>query len=306
MKNEQFCQTCIRECSLGNSYCGRRGEKSNLIDKNRYCALLVDQLFDKPIVHFSKNIKILSIGSWGCNLRCLGCQNAHLSWTNTGEGVDYVELHPDNIVKMALKSDCQGICYTYNEPAILLEEVEEIALKAKNAGLFNIFVTNSTLTTYSTKRISPLMSAVGVDIKSMDDEFYYQYCGAQGINDIALKILNCIQAFYDSGCHVEVRTNIINGANDQEVNLKNIAHWIKSNLGEQTPWHITRFFPAYKLNHIDQTPTKVMLKAQQFGLDEGLKHVHTYFTKGCDCAKDKCMVDSSNKDGEIVINSCCD
>jgi pyruvate formate lyase activating enzyme len=289
----QFCSVCIRHCEIGHSFCQRRDRHGLLKDKNRFNAITVDYLFDKPITHFSENVKVLSIGSWGCNLRCLGCQNIELSWNVTGKGLGFREMKTEEIVDMAMQNDCKGICYTYNEPAILLEAVAEIASAAKMKDLFNVFVTNSTLTEGSVEIISHNIDAVAADIKSLRDEFYYTYCGADGIAEVAEKILHCIKAFYDSGCHVEVRTNIIPGGNDQEENYHNIAGWIRDNLSPATPWHITRFFPANKLSHLTPTSEESLLKAQKAGIAEGLENVYTYSDKGCDCAKESSLVKPS-------------
>jgi pyruvate formate lyase activating enzyme len=209
-----------------------------------------------------------------------------------------------DVIEMALKNDCKGICFTYNEPAILLETVEETAFKARENGLFSVFVTNCTLTEKSAKRISGCVNAVAADIKSLKDDFYYEYCGATGIPDVADRILQCIRAFYDGGSHVEIRTNIIPGANDQKENYHAIASWIRDNMNINTPWHITRFFPANRLNHISQTPSESLLQAQQAGFEEGLKNVHTFLNKGCDCAKEICMVESG-KVSETASSHCC-
>ena len=209
-----------------------------------------------------------------------------------------------DVIEMALKNGCRGICFTYNEPAILLETVEDIAYKARENNLFNIFVTNSTLTKKSTKRISSCIDAVAADIKSLNDGFYYEYCGAKGIPGVADKILRCIRTFYDEGIHVEVRTNIIPGANDQKENYHAIASWIRDNMDINTPWHITRFFPANRLSHISQTPAESLLQARQSGIEEGLKNVHVFLDKGCDCAKETCMVDSG-KVTEAALSDCC-
>lgn len=304
MNNEYNCSVCIRECKIGNSFCHRRDENGSLTDRNRYNAIFTDYLFDKPITHFKENAKVLSLGSWGCNFRCLGCQNVNLSWTETGKSLDYKELTPKQVVDFALENRCRGICYTYNEPAILIENVENIAYEARDNGLFNVFVTNSTLTEKSAQRISGCMEAVAADIKSMEDDFYYEYCGAEGIIEVAGKILRCIKAFYDNGSHVEVRTNIIPGANDQEKNFRSIASWIRENLDSTTPWHITRFFPAHKLSYLQPTSVETMRKAQQAGIDEGLKHVHVYPDKGCDCAKKIYMV-RPEKEPETTSSHCC-
>ena len=301
----KYCRCCIRECRTGSSFCNRIDEAGNLKYKNRFCAILVDYLFEKPVLHLTDNVKVLSIGSWGCNLRCLGCQNAKLSWTISGKDLGYVDMGPEEVVELAIRNECKGICYTYNEPAIILEVVEEIASKAKEAGLFNILVTNSTLTPYSTKRLAPLMDAIAADIKSMNDDFYYGYCGAVGISHVAEKILECIQTFHDMSCHIEVRTNIIPCGNDQEKNFCKIARWIRINLGKNVPWHLTRFFPAHELSNLPKTPTHTLLHAQQIGFDEKLEYVYTYFNKSCDCAKDKCMIGNNAKPTESVVESCC-
>jgi len=284
------CSVCIRECKKGRSFCQRRDENGNLKAENMFCAIAVDHLSDKPIIYFGGNAKVLSIGSWGCNFRCLGCQNVNLSWSVTGDNLGLILLEPQGIVDLALKNECRGICYTYNEPAILIEAVENIASLAKEHELFNVLVTNSTLTEKSVRRIARYIDAVAADIKSLDNDFYYEYCGAAGIPDVAVKILKCIRAFPENGCHVEVRTNIIPNANDQEDNYRGIAKWIHDNLGPATPWHITRFFPAHKLSHVGQTPCESMTKAQKTGYDAGLINVQIFAEKGCDCAGEKDMV----------------
>lgn len=304
MKNNKNCPVCIRECKTGNSFCHRRDNSGHLKDINRFNAVYTDWLFDKPLIHFKENAKVLSLGSWGCNFRCLGCQNVNLSWSETGDGLGFREMTAGDVIEMALKNDCRGICFTYNEPAILPETVENIAYKARENNLFNIFVTNSTLTKQSTKRISSCIDAVAADIKSLNDGFYYEYCGAKGIPCVADKILRCIRTFYDEGIHVEVRTNIIPGANDQKENYHAIASWIRDNMDINTPWHITRFFPANRLSHINQTPAESLFQARQSGFEEGLKNVHVFLDKGCDCAKETCMVESG-KVTEAALSDCC-
>ncbi len=299
------CSVCIRECEIGQSFCHRRDTKGNIIQPNKFNAVVIDTLADKPITHFGENAEILSVGSWGCNLRCLGCQNVTLSWAIKGCCLGYKELSADQLTKMALENGCKGICFTYNEPAILLETIEEYSYKARENGLFTVFVTNSTLTEKSTKRLSKCIDVVAADIKSMDDKFYYQYCGAEGIDAVARKILTCIKTFADSGVHVEVRTNIIPGGNDQDENYLQIASWIKNNMGIETPWHITRFFPAHQLSHIQPTSLVELEKAKSAGLRTGLKYVHTYSEKGCDCAQKDHLFGNDDAKNDNKESSCC-
>ncbi len=290
MREDIYCSNCIRECKIGNSFCHRRDANGFLKDKNRYNAVSFDFLFDKPIKHFRENGKLLSLGSWGCNFRCLGCQNAKLSWAETGYDLGFRELSPDEAVDLSVANNCTGICYTYNEPAILPESIEEIACRAKEKGLYNVLVTNSTLTEKSAKRISGFIDTVAADIKSLSDEFYYEYCGATGIPDVTARILSCIRTFHDAGTHVEVRTNIIPGANDQKENFHGIASWIRDNLGEKTPWHLTRFFPSHKLSQLSSTSLETLVEAQTAGIKEGLMFTYIYPDKGCDCAKETSLV----------------
>jgi len=286
------CHVCIRECRLGESFCGRRDHQGRLKDPEVICAQNIDSLFDKPIIHFGTDVRVLSIGSWGCNLRCLGCQNARLSWTDTGANLGAVRWRPDEVVAQAQQGGCRGVCYTYNEPAVLREFVEETTRKARAAGLWNILVTNSTLTPASVEKLAPWTDAVAADIKSLEDEFYIRYCGADGISDIASKILRCIECFCQAGCHLEIRTNIIPGANDREEDFGAIAAWIRDHCGAQTPWHITRYFPAHRLQEPGRTSAKTIFRAQEIGFREGLKFVHVHLRKGCDCAGEANLVGS--------------
>ena len=305
VENLNHCSICIRECKIGNSFCHRRDEVGNLIQPNRFNAIVVDNLFDKPIAHFGENSRILSVGSWACNLRCLGCQNVNLSWAIKGCCLGFKELDPDQLAEFAIENNCKGICFTYNEPAILLEAIEDYSNAAKDKGLFTVFVTNSTLTEKSTRRLAKCIDVVAADIKSMNDDFYYEYCGAAGIDHVADKILNCIRTFSESGTHVEVRTNIIPGGNDQAENYYQIASWIKNYMGVDRPWHITRYFPANQLSHIQSTSITEMEKAKRIGIETGLKYVYTYSEKGCDCAKDSHLFNSGINETGNAGTSCC-
>ncbi len=305
MGNVDKCQICIRECPVGVSFCKRRDAEGKLKNSLSFCAIAVGNLFDKPLIHFAENHKVLSIGSWGCNLRCLGCQNRNLSCAITPNDIEYIELTPQDIVELALKNGCKGICYTYNEPAILMESVEAIARTAKDHGLYNILVTNSTSSIYSTRKLASVIDAVAADIKSLNPDYYHKYCGANGIDNVIEKILTCIQTFHDEDCHVEVRTNIIPGGNSHDHDFQQIAGWIYDHMGSETPWHVTRFFPAHELSHIPKTPMHTMIRAQEIGFSEGLNHVHLYFEHGCDCAKTSCLVSGGRIQEVMPVHSCC-
>jgi pyruvate formate lyase activating enzyme len=289
MTLKQHCNICIRNCLRSDSFCKRRTPAGELKQKNLFCAVEFDHLHDKPLFHFRHNEKILSIGSWGCNLRCRGCQNFRLSCSETGKNLHSFKLTPEEIVIKAIENGCKGICFTFNEPAITPETVEDVSIRAKEHGLFTVLVTNSTLTEESVDRLSGHIDAVAADIKSLRDDFYYSWCGAGGIKNVAGKILDCIKRFQRNGCHIEVRTNIIPGGNDDESDLKNIASWIRNNLGMQTAWHLTRFFPAHNLSHLVATPVETLKLAHEISIEAGLQNGHVFTEKGCDCAREKAV-----------------
>ncbi len=115
------CGACVRQCVPGQSFCGRRDAGGRLRDAGAWVVVRTDRLFDKPILHFGKDRLLLNVGSWGCNLRCLGCQNARLSWATSGDGLDPQEISPAQVVSIARSRGCGGVAYTYNEPAIFLD-----------------------------------------------------------------------------------------------------------------------------------------------------------------------------------------
>ncbi len=214
-------------------------------------------------------------------------------------------MTPDSIIELAINSGCKGICYTYNEPAVMMDAIERISRTARKKGLFNVLVTNSTLTPTASRLLACYIDVVAADIKSCRDEFFYEYCGASGIPEVAGKILACIKAFHEAGCHIEIRTNIIPGANDRVSDFREIANWMKTNLGASIPWHITRFFPAHYLKHLKPTPASTMLEAQDIGLKLGLKYVNTFFSKGCDCARDEYLKTDLNPSRTQFSKPCC-
>ena len=81
----------------------------------------------------------------------------------------------------------------------------------------------------------------------------------------------------EKNIHVEITTLIIPTVNDDEKCLRSIARRIREELGPETPWHVTRYFAAYKA--LDrglptQTPTKTVERAYKIGKEEGLLYVY--------------------------------
>jgi len=290
------CKTCPRYCKISpnkTGFCKTHVNKNGTLYTVIYgiiSKISVDLIEDKPFYFFKHGTKCLSIGTYGCNFRCKGCQNAELSWgtsvldklLNENNAVQY--MYPEKIVEIAIENSCSGIAFTFNEPAIWLEYVVDVAKLAKSKGLYTVYVTNSFISQESLNVLGPYIDALATDIKSTKNEFYQDVCSIK-IQTVK-NVLNSISYAYKKwNIHIETRTNVIPGYNDDSQTLKEIALWIKENLGFESPWHITKFFPAHKFSHIKETSMKTLKKAQKIGLEAGLKNVSIIAKKGCDCAK---------------------
>ncbi|MEJ2108043.1 MAG: AmmeMemoRadiSam system radical SAM enzyme [Acidiferrobacteraceae bacterium] len=286
------CHLCLWRCKIGHGQRGfcqahvnRHGTLYNL-SYGILSAIDVGPIEAKPVRHFHPGTRVLSVGSYGCNFRCGGCHNLEISWGT--EALDelargqsraaYVE--PASLVALALRQGVQGIAFTYSEPAVWLEYVLDVSRLAHEAGLYTVYVSNSFVTDEALALMAPEVDVLCSDIKSMDDDFYREICRPASVS----QVLNSIAKAQDLGIHVETRTNIIPGRNDDPEMLKAIAGWIRDHLGSESPWHITRFFPAYKLSHLPATPDESLWQAHEIAREAGLQNVHVYDDKGCDCA----------------------
>lgn len=254
--------------------------------------MAVDTIEDKPVKHYQPGTKILSVGSYGCSFRCGGCHNLDISWGVTalddlarGESTE-AYVTPEELVQTALRMNLQGIAFTYSEPAVWLEYILDVAEIAKSAGLYTVYVSNSFVTDEALQLIAPVIDVLCSDIKSLDDDFYKDICRKSNVTEV----LHAIKQSQLLGMHVETRTNIIPTKNDNLDMLENIAKWIHTNLGAESPWHITRFFPAFQLSHLPATESEIMLAAADRARKVGLKNVYVYDDKGCDCATENIPV----------------
>ena len=230
----------------------------------------VDPVEKKPLFHFHPGSRAFSIATAGCNFRCRFCQNWEVSQVLQKSGSIWgEELPPDRIVNLAQQTGCQSIAYTYTEPTIFFEYAYDTAKLAHEAGLNNVFVTNGYMTEKALEIIQPHLEAANVDLKSFDDTFYKKWVGAR-----LQPVLDTLKMMKGLGIWVEVTTLVIPTLNDSEDNLHCIAEFIVEELGEATPWHVSRFYPAYELKDLPQTPIKVLESARAIGLQAGLRYVY--------------------------------
>lgn len=273
------------QCRLCNHYCvtrdGRRGlcnvreNRGGLLHTlvyDKVVACHVDPIEKKPLFHFYPGSYAYSLGTVGCNFRCRFCQNADIAQMATDDNGRIVgkSMTPEDIVESAVAAGCQSIAYTYTEPTVFFELAYATATAAHEQGVKNIFVTNGYMSGEALDMIHPVLDAANVDLKAFSDEFYKKQCSAR-----LTPVLETLKKMKTLGVFVEVTTLIIPGLNDDPAELKELAEFIATDLGNDTPWHVSRFHPTYRLTDLPPTPVKTLLRARDIGIAAGLKNVYT-------------------------------
>ncbi|MFH1772150.1 MAG: AmmeMemoRadiSam system radical SAM enzyme [Candidatus Omnitrophota bacterium] len=265
------CCLCNHGCyiSLGaKGLCGVRENKDGSLYTLSYGRLIAqrpDPIEKKPLYHFLPGILSYSIAAAGCNFKCDYCQNWAISQKGHGQGA---LTEPSFVIGQALNNDCRSISYTYTEPTIYFEFAYECAKLAKQADLYNVFVTNGYFSKDALEYITPYLNAVNVDLKSFSEAFYAKHCRA------SLKpVLDNIALMKRLGIWVEVTTLIIPGLNDSAGDLSRIASFICS-IDKNIPWHISRFHPDYNLTSMLPTSIETLERAYRIGKDKGLNYIY--------------------------------
>jgi pyruvate formate lyase activating enzyme len=230
----------------------------------------VDPIEKKPLFHFHPGSKAYSIAAPGCNFRCQWCQNASISqMPRQGDFHATRDVAPEEVVAAAQRAGCKSVAYTYTEPTIFFEFAHDTALLAHEEDLANVFVTNGFMTE-DMLAVEPLgLDAANVDLKAFRDETYRQYVGAR-----LQPVLDSMKQMKDLGVWLEVTTLIIPDLNDDPAELRDAAQFIARELGPETPWHISRFFPAYQMQDVPPTPSATVERARDIGYAEGLHHIY--------------------------------
>lgn len=256
------CEVCFRHCKIEEGmtgFCGARACRDGKIVADNYgklTALALDPIEKKPLKTFMPGKSVLSVGSYGCNLRCPFCQNSSISWSQ--EAFAYKDTakrySPQEIVKSALDLRSRGnigLAFTYNEPLIGWEFVRDTAMLCKEAGMKNVLVTNGTASLKILEELKPYIDAMNIDLKSFSEDFYKDFIGGD---------LQMTKDFIRSALetsHVELTTLIIPGKNDSEEEMRSLSAWVAGRgkeSGKKIPLHITRFFPRFKFTDSKPTP----------------------------------------------------
>ena len=272
------CNICQWRCTINpdksgvcRMYQNRDGVLYNL-NYARASSLGADPIEKKPLFHFYPGTLAFSIGGWGCNFHCQHCQNWEISCPPENEPWRHShDVPPQMAIDLTKRYHCRGISWTYNEPTVWFEYTLDSAKLAKENGLYTVYVTNGYITPEALDTIGPYLDAWRVDIKGFSDAFYRDLAKIhhwRGILEVAKRAKEKWQM------HVEVITNVIPTLNDDDEQLKGIAGWIKDELGELTPWHVTRFYPHHHLMHLPATPITTLERAHDIGREAGLKFIY--------------------------------
>jgi pyruvate formate lyase activating enzyme len=273
-ENKVQCSLCARRCLISDGASGfclvRKNQGGTLYTLNYGKAVSagVDPISKKPLSHFNPGSLVMSVAAAGCNFRCQFCDNWMISQDKEVAGRPFP---PEEIVKAAKDSNCQGISYTYTEPTIFMEYAYDTAKLAREAGLFNTFVTNGYMTPEAVKTIAPYLDAATVDFKGGGDPDFYKTVSA----------VPNVEAIYESlkelklqGVHIEITNLVVPKIGDSMEKIKQMAKWIKDYLGPDTPFHLLRFHPDYKMTNIPATSVEDMERAYLTAKNEGLNYAY--------------------------------
>ncbi len=283
------CHLCAHRCLIHNGQrgiCAVRENREGTLYSLVYGRIIsdnVDPIEKKPIFHMKPGSTSLSIATVGCNFRCKHCQNYEISQYPRERKFEVPgnDMTPEDIVRLAVQRGCESISYTYTEPTIFFEFACDCARLAHEKGIKNVFVSNGYTGPEATQMIAPFLTANNIDLKG-DDEFYRNICGAR------LKpVQDTIRLMKELGVWVEVTTLIIPGLNDSEKQLSDIAGFLVS-VDSAIPWHVSAFYPTYKLMDRPATSVESLRKAVRIGYDAGLKFVYSGNIPGEDSENTYC------------------
>lgn len=270
------CRLCPHACILAagkSGLCGVRknsGGKLYALTYGEAIALHVDPIEKKPLYHVHPGSRSLSIATAGCNFHCHFCQNHEISQIKPGKIPPGRHLMPHEVVSEALRTGCRTIACTYTEPTVYFEYALDICRLARQQGIDTVWVTNGYINADPLREIAPWLTAANVDLKGWDDEFYRRVVGG------ALQpVLATLRLMKELGIWLEVTTLAVPGHVESDDTFREIARFILNELGPETPWHISRFYPQYRFNTVPPTPLAVLQRARQIGLETGLRYVYT-------------------------------
>lgn len=280
------CKVCFRHCNIGEGalgFCGARICREGEVTADNYgriTSLALDPIEKKPLNRFHPGSLVVSVGSYGCNLRCPFCQNSEISWSGEAfrlrDKAEY--LAPEDLADIAARYRNRGnigLAFTYNEPLIGYEYVRDAARLVHERGMKNVLVTNGTASLDVLEELLPYIDAMNIDLKGFTDHYYSDVLGGD-----RQMVMDFIERAVKS-CHVELTTLIVPDENDNEEEIREMTGWIAGlknaegeNVGAEIPLHVSRFFPRFRMTDRDATAVKKVYRLADTAR-ERLKYVYT-------------------------------
>ncbi len=309
-KGKIMCEACSHACVLKEGEYGKCGVRRvedgelRLLVYGIAAAVNVDPVEKKPMFHFLPGSRAFSLGTVGCNFSCKFCQNFEISQYPKEHNHEIIgrELSPEKIVEFAIEHECASIAYTYNEPVVFFEYTYDTAKIAHEKGLKNIYVTSGFETHKAIDLLEPYIDGMNIDIKSYSNDFYKDICGAR-----LQPVLDTVKYARNKGIWVEVTTLLIEGKNDSDEEIREIAKFL-AGIDNSIPWHLSAFHPMYKMLDVPRTPASTLHRAYEIAKDEGLKYVFVgniddedYESTYCPGCKER-VIDRVGHIGQFVTN----
>jgi pyruvate formate lyase activating enzyme len=299
------CNLCQHSCELKEGQVGicsvNQNEKGKLktLVYGHPVAIHIDPVEKKPLYHLLPNSKVLSFGTVGCNFKCPFCQNWDISQSK--EINEQVIVSPEQMVALAIEHDAKSIAYTYNEPTIFYPYARDIGIVAKERGIKNIFVSNGFESSAMVDDMASWVDAANIDLKSWDDGYYKKVLKG-GLEEVKATLKQMVQ----SGIWVEVTTLLIEGHNDSDEQIASMAQFIAQELGRYVPWHLSAFYPNYKMKEHSATKLSTLLKAKTIAKKLGLQYIYlgnVGVEENTKCPHCKSLLISRSGYGNIIEHS---
>jgi pyruvate formate lyase activating enzyme len=267
--NNVICSLCPHNCNIPVDRTGICRVRKNIdgilysMNYGKITAIAMDPIEKKPLKNYFPGNSVLSIGSFGCNLRCSFCQN----WSIAHETPPVKNIELRSMIEiMETYDSCIGIAYTYNEPSIWYEYILHTAHKIKEIGYKNILVTNGYINVEPLKKLIPYIDAVNIDVKGFTQNYYNRICGGNLDN-----VKQTVEIITKS-CHVEVTTLLVPELNDSAQEINGLSAWL-AKINPDIPLHLTRYFPNYKMRNSEPTSLETMNRAR----DEAKKYLNNVY-----------------------------
>ncbi len=268
------CLLCPHGCLIGEGkrgICRTRVNHGGCLYTLAYgnpCSLAIDPIEKKPLYHFFPGSDIFSLATAGCNFHCLNCQNWSIS-QESPDKITHYNLTPRQVVEQALSYHVPGIAFTYTEPAVYYEYMLDIAEQARQENLKTVLVSNGFINPIPLENLCRVLDAANIDLKCFDDTCYRELTGGR-----LQPVLDTLLALKAARVWTEITHLIIPGRTDNPALFEAMCRWLVKNGFADTPLHISRFFPTYKLSGLPPTPVETLVKARETALQQGIRYVY--------------------------------